>query len=130
MDQVYVDSDNDDIAQPIADANKHAPIVFKTMNATEDSMELSYNVSISGYYCVYWAAFDEFAAEEIDVQVLEKHQPYGSLPAERYGYLLFYGIISVFYLIVALLWFGVTAMYWREILPVQVSLFTWLSWFL
>jgi len=45
--------------------------------------------------------------------------PYGQLPGDVYGYLPFYGWMSMVYLGMALIWLGVVAVYWNELLHVQ-----------
>jgi len=45
--------------------------------------------------------------------------PYGQLPGDVYGYLPFYGWMSLVYLLVAALWLLVVAMHWAELLHVQ-----------
>jgi len=45
--------------------------------------------------------------------------PYGHLPGQLYGFLPFYGWMCVVYLIAAAIWFGLNAMYWKDLLHVQ-----------
>jgi len=45
--------------------------------------------------------------------------PYGQLPGDVYGYLPFYGWMSMVYLGMAALWLLVVAVYWSELLHVQ-----------
>ena len=45
--------------------------------------------------------------------------PYGQLPGDVYGYLPFYGWMSMVYLGMAALWLLVVAIYWSELLHVQ-----------
>ncbi|ETO34181.1 hypothetical protein RFI_02916, partial [Reticulomyxa filosa] len=48
--------------------------------------------------------------------------PYGHLPGDMYGYLPFFGWMSIAYLTVAFIWFLLNAFFWKELLYVQVSL--------
>jgi len=45
--------------------------------------------------------------------------PYGQLPAQLYGFLPFYGWMSVVYLAASLIWFVLNMVYWNELLHVQ-----------
>lgn len=47
--------------------------------------------------------------------------PYGHLPGDVYGYLPFYGWMCVAYLLVSILWFCMNAVYWKQLLYVQVK---------
>lgn len=47
--------------------------------------------------------------------------PYGHLPGDVYGYLPFYGWMCILYLGVAVVWFFFNAMYWKQLLYVQVK---------
>ncbi|ETO10142.1 hypothetical protein RFI_27235, partial [Reticulomyxa filosa] len=46
--------------------------------------------------------------------------PYGHLPGDVYGYLPFFGWMTVLYLIVGVFWFCLNAIFWEELLYVQV----------
>eukprot|EP00164_Ancoracysta_twista_P004253 GFYU01005731.1.p1 GENE.GFYU01005731.1~~GFYU01005731.1.p1 ORF type:complete len:515 (+),score=109.61 GFYU01005731.1:170-1714(+) len=45
--------------------------------------------------------------------------PYGYLPGRLYGYLPFYGVITICYLVVGFVWFVLCLMHWREIIRLQ-----------
>lgn len=45
--------------------------------------------------------------------------PYGHLPGDVYGYLPFYGYMCIGYLVIALIWFCLNALYWKQLLHVQ-----------
>jgi len=62
--------------------------------------------------------------------------PYGHLPAQLYGFLPFYGWMSIVYLLAACIWFILNAVYWKDLLHVQncitgvlamciIEMFTW-----
>ncbi|ETO30755.1 hypothetical protein RFI_06363 [Reticulomyxa filosa] len=55
--------------------------------------------------------------------------PYGHLPGDVYGYLPFFGWMTVTYLLVALFWFCLNAIFWKELLHVQVAFFFPLPFF-
>ncbi|RUP02224.1 lung seven transmembrane receptor-domain-containing protein [Jimgerdemannia flammicorona] len=83
----------------------------------------SYLVNHTGYYCTAILTtileggpmFSTFSA------VVEWQNPYGELPAVEYPKLLFYGIFSLVYLTIAVLWMIQSIRYWRDILAVQVT---------
>ncbi|KAJ1922682.1 hypothetical protein IWQ60_006372 [Tieghemiomyces parasiticus] len=75
---------------------------------------ISYPVSETGIYCVdVLGNGGQFRGE---VQWIN---PYGSLPAIDYPKILFYGLLTLTYLLVTLWWAVGTIRYWREILPMQ-----------
>ena len=47
--------------------------------------------------------------------------PYGHLPGDVYGYLPFYGYMCIGYLVIAIIWFCLNAVYWQQLLHVQVE---------
>ena len=119
-----------DQLSPIPGANVKARIdtyviKFPLENGTAETLVsgakgkiLTYNVDTTGYYCMWYAIYDQQGGDG-DMPWVSIQQPYGRLVADRYGYLVFYGVISLIYLVVAVVWLGFTALYWREILPVQ-----------
>ena len=46
--------------------------------------------------------------------------PYGHLPGDVYGYLPFFGYMCIAYLVIAIIWFCLNAIYWQQLLHVQV----------
>jgi len=45
--------------------------------------------------------------------------PYGHLPGELYGFLPFYGWMSIVYVVAAVVWFILNFMYWKELLSIH-----------
>jgi len=48
--------------------------------------------------------------------------PYGNLSGELYPFIPFYGVISVVYLGLGIIWFVLCVMHWRELLPLQMCI--------
>ncbi|RUS21468.1 lung seven transmembrane receptor-domain-containing protein, partial [Endogone sp. FLAS-F59071] len=80
----------------------------------------SYQVSRTGYYCVVILTTRTkdpgapFFEADIDWQ-----NSYGELPAIEYPKIWFYGLFSILYLVIGVLWMIQSLRYWRDILTVQ-----------
>ncbi|RKP38768.1 lung seven transmembrane receptor-domain-containing protein, partial [Dimargaris cristalligena] len=102
----------------------HSPILTRYVDlaAITDAADLtnilSYPVAETGIYCVEAVSFRSPSPESFSGEV-QWINPYGNLPAVSYPKIMFYGLMTITYLIVGLLWLVGTIRYWREILPVQ-----------
>ncbi|KXS13874.1 hypothetical protein M427DRAFT_58131 [Gonapodya prolifera JEL478] len=109
-----------------SNATLTAPVVTARLAFASDPtvrvpLTFSYDVNVTGYYCVYAMSttddFDE-AGEQFQALAWFKN-PYGEIPGVEYHKLPFYGIMSVLYLAVGMVWMGLSLWHWREILPIQ-----------
>ncbi|KAJ1655161.1 hypothetical protein IWQ61_005034 [Dispira simplex] len=94
------------------------PVLTRYINLSEEDPDhltnlVSYQVNESGIYCVNVFATAQFTGE------VQWHNPYGNLPAVDYPKIMFYGLLSLAYLLVSVLWLVGVVRYWREILPMQ-----------
>ncbi|KAJ3319069.1 hypothetical protein HDU93_003806, partial [Gonapodya sp. JEL0774] len=82
---------------------------------------VTYAVNVTGYYCVAAISttddFDETGEEFLALAWFKN--PYGELPGAEYHKLPFYGIMSILYLGVGMIWMILCFVHWREILPIQ-----------
>jgi len=88
-------------------------------NENTKTVDWKYDVVETGLHIFVVAVCDpavgtvEFTGETIWMN------PYGHLPGELYGFLPFYGWMSVVYIIAAVVWFSLNFIYWKELLQVQ-----------
>ncbi|KAG9305155.1 hypothetical protein G9A89_010663 [Geosiphon pyriformis] len=81
-----------------------------------DNSFFKYEVKKTGYYCVNAISINgigRFTA------ILDWRNPYGELPGNDYPKLPFYGLLSLVYLGIGIIWMALSIIHWREILPVQ-----------
>lgn len=90
-----------------------------TLNGLSDAHPVKYTVNSTGYYCVSVAPVGNTAWTAHYDAVVEFRNAYGELPGSDYPKLLFYGALSIIYLIIGALWIVVCAMQWKELLPIQ-----------
>jgi len=81
--------------------------------------EWKYNVKESQIHIIAVAVCDARVGEVTLTGITEWMNPYGHLPAQLYGFLPFYGWMSVIYLVAACMWFVLNAVYWKDLLHVQ-----------
>eukprot|EP00158_Paraphelidium_tribonemae_P002676 Partr_v1_DN25574_c0_g1_i2_m20877 putative Transmembrane protein 87A len=84
---------------------------------TGDSIALTYSPSRKGIYCFMFDTLE--AVSSVQSIEFDVKQPFGYLNAVSYPFLPFYATLSFAYLIIGVVWIVVSAMHWRDILPVQ-----------
>ncbi|ETO20497.1 hypothetical protein RFI_16720, partial [Reticulomyxa filosa] len=83
------------------------------------SIELTNEVQISAIHvfalvsCQGYMGYVTFEGDSVWMN------PYGHLPGDMYGYLIFYGWMFIFYLVIGGFWSYLSVMYWKELLYVQ-----------
>ncbi|KAL5034175.1 hypothetical protein RTP6_002039 [Batrachochytrium dendrobatidis] len=90
-----------------------APPVY-IINSTTD---IVYNVAESGMYCVLMLT-EQKKDQDYYLSVV-MNGPYGLLPGMFYPAWIFYGVISMAYLILGIVWMSLSFKYWKDILPIQ-----------
>nr|KAJ3420563.1 N-alpha-acetyltransferase 30 [Polyrhizophydium stewartii] len=90
-----------------------APIVY-VQNST---MRFKYEIESSGLYCVIILTDLQSDYDYgLDITI---SNPYGLLPGLFYPALVFYGVISMAYLAVGVVWMVLSFRYWSDLLPIQ-----------
>ncbi|CAG8731150.1 15595_t:CDS:2, partial [Gigaspora margarita] len=84
--------------------------------ATSDQSYI-YHVNKTGFYCV--AALPSNKTSQNFIIKIDWRNPYGELPASDYPKLPFYGLLSLVYLVIGVIWMTLSIIHWRDILPVQ-----------
>lgn len=77
------------------------------------------NITRSGYYIALVTTCDE--AQKFSGELAFRDR-FGFLPASEYPFLLFYGILSLCYLAVGLVWMALCACHWKELLRLQLCI--------
>ncbi|KAJ3180147.1 hypothetical protein HDU85_004150 [Gaertneriomyces sp. JEL0708] len=95
---------------------KHSEIMSVIVDS-RNTTQVSYDVQESGLYCISILP-SNMQAGDFDVPV-EVTNPYGKMPAIEYPKLVFYGLLSIVYLLIGIAWVGFSFKYWHDILPVQ-----------
>ncbi|KAJ3300205.1 hypothetical protein HK104_003434 [Borealophlyctis nickersoniae] len=117
---------------PIFNPVEHFTHSVDSANA-KDTRKLVYSVTDTGFYCVIAvpvAPMDTVDAGEPDFVVDVKiENPYGSLPAMDYVKLpvrlremmadMLFGVLSVIYLVIGVVWMVASFLHWRDLLPIQ-----------
>ncbi|KAI3654972.1 hypothetical protein MP228_000352 [Amoeboaphelidium protococcarum] len=127
LDQFIIQPETD-VLYPVGGQNRYAQIQTKSVSLNSTSSEKTsidsvylekavFPIHKIGYYCVAYAVIQE-PEYDVDVDVYLQ-QPYGKLVGEKYPLWPFYGTLSLLYLLISIFWFGSTAYYWQDILPVQ-----------
>lgn len=101
---------------------RHNKITLKKKHTSQKSAD-ALPVNVSGIYYVYfkYCNVDESQSRspvEINGHVVWKN-PYGHLPGDQYYMMPVYGLLSLLYLGLAIVWFVLSAMHWRKLLMVQ-----------
>ncbi|CAG8513671.1 14174_t:CDS:2 [Acaulospora morrowiae] len=91
-------------------------ILTSTFKVAGKDQSISYPVNKTGYYCV--AALSLLKGGDFLV-VIDWRNPYGELPAADYPKLPFYGLLSLTYLAIGIVWMTLSIVHWRDILQVQ-----------
>ena len=78
------------------------------------------SVKRSGVYVVLMATCDPFSSPIKIEGFAESMDPYGYLPADLFGNLPFYGMMSCAYVVLGILWLAVCFIHSSELLPLQL----------
>jgi hypothetical protein len=78
------------------------------------------SVKRSGVYVVLMATCDPFSSPIKIEGFAESMDPYGYLPADLFGNLPFYGMMSCIYVVLGVLWLTVCFIHSSELLPLQL----------
>lgn len=100
---------------------------YEELNAANNfTARATYKVNETGYICVSAdvvkhgktgsVRFDSNAF----VGMIEWVNPYGRLPASEHPKLTFYGVMSLIYLVLGIVWAVGSFRYWKDILPIQM----------
>ncbi|KAH9273730.1 hypothetical protein BASA83_004064 [Batrachochytrium salamandrivorans] len=85
--------------------------------ATNSTFLFQYEVPVAGMYCVLMLTQQQ---KDVDYNVeIIMAEPYGLLPGLFYPALIFYGVISMAYLLVGIIWMSLSFRYWADLLPIQ-----------
>lgn len=105
---------------------KRYPVEFGKDDLTATTGAVKYDVTITGIHTVLVAMCDDWAdpitwggSTAGDVNHVIAMNPFGYLPGDMYGFLPFYGWMSLLYLSCAFIWFAFNACYWKDLLYVQ-----------
>jgi len=89
------------------------------VNQTSSPLLADYKVEESGVHYLLFSSCDPSTGTVlIDGSTLWMN-PYGFLPGELFHFMPFYGVMSLLYLSLGVLWFILCARYWRELLRLQ-----------
>ena len=77
-------------------------------------------VKKSGVYVVLMASCDPFSSPVKVDGFAESMDPYGYLPADLFGNLPFYGMLSCAYVVIGIAWLSVCVLHSAELLPLQM----------
>ncbi|CAG8587926.1 5834_t:CDS:2 [Ambispora leptoticha] len=91
----------------------------KTFNFTNNETTYTYKVQKTGFYCVTAKKVKNVENDSTFTAIIDWRNPYGELPGSDYPKLPFYGLLSLVYLVIGVVWMSLSIMHWREILPVQ-----------
>ncbi|CAG8510650.1 17327_t:CDS:2, partial [Dentiscutata heterogama] len=86
-------------------------------NSTGEDRSFIYHVNKTGFYCVAALSF-EGKGGDFMIRI-DWRNPYGELPASDYPKLPFYGLLSLVYLVIGVIWMTLSIIHWRDILPIQ-----------
>ncbi|RIB14974.1 lung seven transmembrane receptor-domain-containing protein [Gigaspora rosea] len=101
----------------IVTGNQTASIVTHTFNATKNGQSFTYTINRTGYYCV--AALPSPLSDSQFLVTVDWKNPYGELPAMDYPKLPFYGVLTLVYLLIGIIWTVLSIMHRHDLLPVQ-----------
>ncbi|CAG8574521.1 11661_t:CDS:2 [Paraglomus brasilianum] len=87
---------------------------FNSSDKNATNLSHKYEIQKTGYYCML-AYFTDGGFEAH----VEWKNPYGELPGSDYPKLPFYGLLSLVYLAIGIVWMVLSILHWREILQVQ-----------
>ncbi|TPX35005.1 hypothetical protein SmJEL517_g02519 [Synchytrium microbalum] len=79
-------------------------------------VKYSYQVNITGFYCVAAVSM----ADSTFLATVEWDNPYGLLPAIEYPKLPFYGLLSITFMIIGIVWMVLSFKHSGELLPIQL----------
>lgn len=89
------------------------------VNQSRSQLLEEFKVDKSGVHYLLFSSCDPATGKVlIDGSTLWMN-PYGFLPGELYHFMPFYGVMSLMYLSLGVLWFILCARYWRELLRLQ-----------
>ncbi|CAG8724693.1 422_t:CDS:10, partial [Dentiscutata erythropus] len=98
------------------DASSIVDHVFN-FDSTGEDQSFIYHVNKTGFYCVAAFSFEDRVG---DFMIrIDWRNPYGELPASDYPKLPFYGLLSLVYLVIGVIWMTLSIIHWRDILPIQ-----------
>ncbi|KAI9291159.1 hypothetical protein K502DRAFT_309621 [Neoconidiobolus thromboides FSU 785] len=89
--------------------------------------EGSYFINETGYKCVTADIINLNSKNEPNPEdlfttflgLIEWNNPYGKLPASEHPKLVFYGVLSLVYVVFSLVWAFLLYKYWQDLLPIQ-----------
>ncbi|CAG8658058.1 973_t:CDS:2, partial [Paraglomus occultum] len=87
---------------------------FNASDKKGTNLSHKYEIQKTGYYCML-----AYFSDENFMARVEWKNPYGELPGSDYPKLPFYGLLSLVYLAIGVVWMILSILHWREILPVQ-----------
>ncbi|CAG8557665.1 25716_t:CDS:2, partial [Racocetra persica] len=100
--------------------NKNASSIdTHVFNDTKKDQIYTYQVNKTGFYCVAALSSPDLNKTSYFMIKVDWRNPYGELPASDYPKLPFYGLLSLVYLVIGVIWMALSIIHWRDILPVQ-----------
>ena len=82
-------------------------------------VQRTFSVEKKGLYYFMFASCNELTGDVVISGTTEWINPYGYLPGELYGFMPFYGRISLGYLVAAFVWMFVCFRHWKQLLMLQ-----------
>jgi Lung seven transmembrane receptor len=80
--------------------------------------KFKYQVKETGFYCIFLGS--QQSEENVDYKpTFTVSNPYGKLPAIFFPALAFFGVLSIIYTIIGILWVGVCFRHWKDLLTIQ-----------
>ncbi|CAG8724819.1 4007_t:CDS:10, partial [Dentiscutata erythropus] len=101
----------------IVNTNQTSSIVTYTFNATKNGQSFTYTINRTGYYCV--AALPSPISDMKFLVTVDWKNPYGELPAMDYPKLPFYGVLTLVYLLIGIIWTVLSIIHRHDLLPLQ-----------
>ncbi|CAG8775940.1 4589_t:CDS:2, partial [Racocetra persica] len=101
----------------IVTTNKTSSIVTHVFNSTKGGQSFTYTINRTGYYCV--AALPSPISDQQFIVTVGWKNPYGELPALDYPKLPFYGVLTLVYLLIGIIWTVLSVIHRHDLLTVQ-----------
>ena len=96
----------------------------QVMKFSDDALMSKHEIAESGVYILMMASCDESSPDVTIAGQIESMDPYGYLPADLFGNLPYYMVLSGLYSLLAVCWGVVCFMYYDQIIPMQMWITT------
>ncbi|KAF9185991.1 hypothetical protein BGZ51_001747 [Haplosporangium sp. Z 767] len=112
-----------ELGQALIDTSVESTVYSKTLDFTDEAKNgiqfVNYPIHKTGYYCVFAWPLQINQADAQFSGVVDFNNNYGRLAGVDFPKLPFYGVLSLVYMTIGIVWMVLCAKHWREILMVQ-----------